>query len=78
MIPIRQQARPDLSFYRNAGASIEANFTAKEVDNVLILTVGYAELAAITKVQFTNSILSEDATHIEKIYEQMRAYNWHS
>jgi hypothetical protein len=61
----------------NTSKAIEANFTAKEVDDVLILTVLYAALAAISMVQLAESESEKDAKHIEEIYEQLKAYHWH-
>lgn len=61
----------------NSSEAIEANFTAKEVDEVLILTAVYAALAAVSMVQLAGSESDVDAQHVEQIYEQVKAFNWH-
>ena len=60
----------------NTGNAIEANFSAKEVDDVLILTAVYGALAAISMVQLAKSDSEEDTKHVEKIHEQIKVYNW--
>ena len=61
----------------NSSEGIEANFTAKEVDEVLILTAVYAALAAVSMVQLAGSESDLDAQNVEQIYEQVKEFNGH-
>ena len=58
----------------NTDKTVEVNFSPKEIDEVLILTGVFAVLACVSMVNLAET--PSDAEHMEKILEQVKAFNW--